>query len=209
MPLSEIVHSIGILMNIRCYLTTDFSYGTALHEIGHALGLVHEHLSPAFTKNFEWKGTRNELYPKIKAGYSGYSGEPEDVTQEQKARIDHNFFNLKQVDERKSSFDINSVMAYQISDQYISVRANADSSIKKAFAEHKGIPGQREGLSAGDRKFIAQCYGPTINRAKISGSVRVEGSDDEDVCFLGVCVGGDPETTDETYSISERTVVHL
>ena len=197
------------------YLTTDFSYGIALHEFGHALGLIHEHLSPQFAKYFEWKGKRvvergeqrAEFYKKIDDAYGGSLSDGD---------IDTNFLVLNEIDEEKSSLDLASVMTYGISNKLIKIRPNAPPQIKDVFAKHKGIPENFDNgeLSDGDRDFIKECYNPPLNRATISGSVHINGLDDETGDLTKVvgcgwfCLDWGHEPINETESISSYTVTH-
>ena len=163
------------------YLTTDLSYGIALHEFGHALGLTHEHLSPEFEKYFAWKFSGEELYNKISQYYSTAKPPPYQTppTKKDKERMDSNILKLHEVDEEKSFFDIQSVMTYGLGDALLEILPAADQETKDVFARNEGIPDGASSLSSGDRKFIAQCYGDPIARAKISGKVRVDGTDKE------------------------------
>ena len=161
------------------YLTTDLSYGTVLHEFGHALGLTHEHLSPEFKKYFAWKFSGEELYNEISKYYSKAKPPPYQTppTKKDKERMDGNILKLHEVDEEKSFFDIESVMTYGLGDALLEILPAADQKTKDIFAQNEGIPHGGSSLSSGDRKFIAQCYGDPIARAKISGKVRVDGED--------------------------------
>ena len=161
------------------YLTTDLSYGTVLHEFGHALGLTHEHLSPEFEKYFAWKFSGEELYNKISQYFSTAKPPPYQTppTKKDKERMDGNILKLHEVDEEKSFFDIESVMTYGLGDALLEILPAADQKTKDIFAQNEGIPHGGSSLSSGDRKFIAQCYGDPIARAKISGKVRVDGED--------------------------------
>ncbi len=160
------------------YLTTDVPFKLALHEFGHALGLIHEHLSPTFAQYFAWKLSGEELYFELSKEFRSYNTPP---TQEDKARMDHNILKLREVDVSKSSFDIKSVMTYGLDDHLIDIRPEADQDTKDIFAEKNGIPhnGLGPSLSKRDEKFMEKCYGAPIARAKISGQVRVVGEDDE------------------------------
>ena len=161
-------------------LTTDLTYGIALHEFGHALGLTHEHLAPEFEKYFAWKFSGERLYEEISKIYAGYSTPP---TMKQKEEIKHNYLTLREVDDEESFFDINSVMTYGLSDKLIEIRPAAPQKLKDIFAEKGGIPDNSlsddSSLSDGDKEFIASCYGDPIARAQLSGTVHVVGEDDE------------------------------
>ena len=192
------------------YLTTDFSYGTVLHEVGHALGLLHEHLNPKFLEYFKWRGNTSlpqygttEFYKKV--GKSVGISSIEDIY--------HNLFEIREVDEERSFFDQESVMTYYISNEFIELRPNAPSSIVSAFENNQGIP-QNSELSKGDRAFIVQCYGPVLNRAEISGKVHIDGKDDETGDPLKARFNLDDglyfahETINETQTIDKYTVTH-
>ena len=192
------------------YLATDFSYATALHEFGHALGLVHEHLNPKFLEYFKWRGDTKlpefgttQFYKKI-GDSTGLSSNTD---------IYHNIFAIREVDEERSSFDMASVMTYYISKEFLEVLPNTPPWIEAAFENNRGIPDNAK-LSEGDREFIVQCYGPALNRAEISGEVHIDGKDDETldptkVRFNlkdGLYIAH--ETINETETISEYTVTH-
>ena len=192
------------------YLATDFSYATALHEFGHALGLVHEHLNPKFLEYFKWRedtklpefGT-TQFYKKI-GDSTGLSSNTD---------IYHNLFAIREVDEERSSFDMASVMTYYISKEFLEVLPNTPLGIEAAFENNRGIPDNAE-LSEGDREFIVQCYGPALNRAEISGEVHIDGKDDETLDPTKVRFNLKDgfyiahETINETETISEYTVTH-
>ena len=192
------------------YLTTDFSYATALHEFGHALGLVHEHLNPKFLEYFKWRedtklpefGT-TQFYKKI-GDSTGFSSNTD---------IYHNLFAIREVDEERSSFDMASVMTYYISKEFLEVLPNTPPGIEAAFENNRGIPDNAK-LSKGDREFIVQCYGPALNRAEISGEVHIDGKDDETLDPTKVRFNLKDgfyiahETINETETISEYTVTH-
>lgn len=80
--------------------TSDVEYRRAvLHEFGHAIGLVHEHQSPAanipwdIPKVYEWCSRQNPPWDK--------------------AKCDHNMFN-RRVETNYTEFDRNSIMLYAI-----------------------------------------------------------------------------------------------
>ena len=192
------------------YLATDFSYATALHEFGHALGLVHEHLNPKFLEYFKWRedtklpefGT-TQFYKKI-GDSTGFSSNTD---------IYHNLFAIREVDEERSSFDMASVMTYYISKEFLEILPNTPPGIEAAFENNRGIPDNAK-LSKGDREFIVQCYGPALNRAEISGEVHIDGKDDETLDPTKVRFNPKDgfyiahETINETETISEYTVTH-
>ena len=192
------------------YLATDFSYATALHEFGHALGLVHEHLNPKFLEYFKWRedtklpefGT-TQFYKKI-GDSTGFSSNTD---------IYHNLFAIREVDEERSSFDMASVMTYYISKEFLEILPNTPPGIEAAFENNRGIPDNAK-LSKGDREFIVQCYGPALNRAEISGEVHIDGKDDETLDPTKVRFNLKDgfyiahETINETETISEYTVTH-
>jgi len=81
--------------------TDDELRRVVLHEFGHALGLIHEHLSPNVTIN--WNKA---------AVYADLSGPPNNWNQ---TTIDRNMFNAFAVHETNASqFDPNSIMLYPI-----------------------------------------------------------------------------------------------
>ncbi len=103
-----------------------------LHEFGHALGLIHEHQSPAAAIPWDRK-----------AVYEYYSGPPNYWSEEQ---IDLNIFQRYQHDQSNASaFDPSSIMLYPIPPE---------------FTNGKLTVGWNRTLSATDRDFICQLYPP-------------------------------------------------
>jgi hypothetical protein len=104
-----------------------------LHEFGHALGLIHEHQSPA--AEIPWD--REAVY-----GY--YAGQPNHWSPEQ---VDHNIFQrYSRAQANSSVFDPQSIMLYPIPPE---------------FTGGKLSVGWNRTLSPTDRTFIGQLYPPT------------------------------------------------
>lgn len=192
-------------------------YGTALHEFGHALGLVHEHQHPDFQKSFQWVGaTELERVKNISDVYGlGYEHNPEAVTETVKV----NYLDPQTVSNR-TSFDIHSVMIYGLPSSVIQLRSNASPMIRQIFQQNGAIPSNNK-LSQKDRDLINEVYGVQPNKARISGSVRIAGKDDESFvkvkkvgCLAsvwGACIipklDWDHDIINETYNIPSRIVV--
>ncbi len=105
---------------------------TTIHEFGHALGCIHEHMSPA--SNIPWDK---------EAVYRYFMGPPNNWT---KATIDHNLFNKYPASAAKySRFDPHSIMCYEVSDDF----TIGTYSIPRNMV-----------LSAMDKSFIRQMYPP-------------------------------------------------
>lgn len=84
--------------------TPDSEYArVVLHEFGHAIGLIHEHLSPA--AQIKWNKP---------AVYQYYAGPPNFWSQ---AKTDHNLFNVYSADRaftQFTAFDPQSIMVYPV-----------------------------------------------------------------------------------------------
>lgn len=120
--------------------------GTAAHEFGHAIGLVHEHQNPA--GGIEWN--RDEVIADL-------SGPPNNWSLEQ---IENNVFRKYSADQiRGTEFDGNSIMLYFFPDEWVSngpgTRRNETlSEMDKAFvASAEAYPGRTE-LVATDLSVI-------------------------------------------------------
>lgn len=111
--------------------TPDYEFSrTIIHEFGHALGLQHEHQSPA--ANIQWN--RQKVY-------EYYAGEPNYWSQ---AYVDSNVFNkYNSTTTNYSSFDSQSIMLYSIP---ASLTLNGWSS------------GWNTVLSEMDKRFISEQY---------------------------------------------------
>ncbi len=129
-------------MNFGWSLTTPHGRDTALHEIGHALGLSHEHQNP--NAGIVWNEPNVRQY---------FAGPPNNWTQSQ---IEHNI--LTKLDARNaagSSWDPNSVMQYQFPAGMISIPAT--------YSTKPLIPAG--GLSRLDIKWVKQNYPPLKSSA--------------------------------------------
>ena len=101
---------------------------TILHEFGHALGLLHEHLSPL--SGIKWNK------PKVYAHYM-------QVQNWSKEEVDKNVLNKYSVTQTNGEYDPQSIMHYPVN---------------KAFTLDGYEVGWNYNLSAGDKKTIASLY---------------------------------------------------
>ena len=174
------------------YLRWDTGFGTALHEFGHALGLLHEHFNPKFKQYFNWKITpgSDDWYKVIRETYDF-------APSETRRDIRWNFIAEKPVANKGTKFDMDSIMTYEIRDNLIELSDAAPPEVAKAFERglgkpYRGIPGntkvreklvsigflgEEEILSQGDRDYIAECYGVPNDRADLRIHLTIQGWD--------------------------------
>ena len=147
------------------FFTTNFGRGTALHELGHALGLTHEHLSPKFKDYFEWVD--------IEAVYTYFQS----IESWPREKVADNVVNTVPVATNLPGvdFDPESVMTYGIPAELIKARPNAPSWAKSAAIN--GIEKNFD-LSEGDEKIMAVLY-PKPRDFVVSGEITVHAKDDD------------------------------
>lgn len=135
-------------MNFGWDLTTPHGMSTALHEIGHAIGFQHEHLSPF--SGIEWN---------VDAVYNEFSGYPNywEVTD-----IDFNILNKLPVSEVNGSvWDPLSIMGYEF----------GPGLINKPLAYQNGITPQGT-LSALDIQGVKSTYPPMAVNSEIRLAIQ-------------------------------------
>ncbi|MET0179571.1 MAG: M12 family metallopeptidase [Novosphingobium sp.] len=135
----------GCNMNFGWDLTTDWGHATALHEIGHALGMPHEHQNPK--SGIRWNET---------AVIAEFSASPNDWKES-----DIRFNILRQLDMAEvegSEWDPNSIMHYPFKPGMIIAPPPFDT---------KGTPENLE-LNANDRAWMARFYSPARPAAPLS-----------------------------------------
>jgi hypothetical protein len=126
---------LGRTMNFGWNLTTEWGQATALHEIGHALGLPHEHQNP--NAGIVWN---EELV------YQVFSGDPNHWDRD---TIRHNIINkLPSNDTEGSRWDPKSIMHYPFDPGLIAAPRPYDTS---------GI-GENVRLSPSDKDWVRRFY---------------------------------------------------
>ena len=145
--------------------TSDFSFGTALHEFGHALGLAHEHLSPKFKEYFKWTDIED---------VHDYFQEHTSLTRQDVA---HNVLNTIAVaiDLEGVDFDPDSIMTYDIPANLIEALPNAPQWAKDLAAN--GISRGNQ-LSFGDKKGVSVLY-PEPEPIFVDCEISVRAKDDD------------------------------
>ena len=138
------------------WLKTDFTYGTALHEIGHALGFYHPHHTSVFAKTFkEWPPPESKRPSNITDAIVETDGKP--------------------------AVDQYSIMIYEIDPDLLIPRAGARADLKEVA--ETGISKQRNTLSPGDKKALANVYGRRPYNGwqpvHLTGTLGIYGVDDE------------------------------
>jgi len=130
-------------MNFGWALTTAYGYDTALHEIGHTLGLQHEHQNP--NAGISWN---------TQAVLDYFKGPPNSWDEQQ---INWNILRKIPLAEIKgTNWDPDSVMEYQFGPGLIQAPAKYQAGLQP-----KG------GLSAADKAWIVESY-PGVKPNKVS-----------------------------------------
>jgi hypothetical protein len=143
-----------------------FSLGTALHEFGHALGLLHEHSSPKFKDYFEWKDEQELIDSFMKSNL---------WTRE---KAEKNLVKIFPVAEHLPGvfFDPESVMTYAIPSTFLVARPNAPEWAI-VIANFTGIS-TNDQLSAGDKAIMKILY-PEPIPLTLEASISVYAKDED------------------------------
>ena len=176
-------------------LTSDFTFGTALHEFGHALGVAHEHLSPKFKDYFKWTDAQNNY----QAVYDHYQ-KTESWT---RGDVAWNVLNTRAVATHLEGvdFDKDSIMTYGIPADLIEAQPNAPQWAKQLAAN--GIE-RNHLLSAGDKKGVSVLY-PEPYPVEVDCEVSVYAKDDD---ISGFPVFDGDDYFDNRNNPDEFTVYH-
>jgi len=131
-------------MNFGWALTTPYGRDTALHEIGHTLGLEHEHQNP--NAGITWNTPAVLEY---------FSGPPNNW---QHPQIEWNILRKIPIAQIKGThWDPDSVMEYQF-----------DAGLIQAPSQYQAGLSPKGGLSAADRSWVLESY-PPIKLPSVSG----------------------------------------
>lgn len=152
-----------------------FSYGTALHEFGHALGFHHSHKVPEFPGKFDEAEAIKYFGSRLGGGGGGAK------------EVEHNVLTKVQLGPN-SSFDPDSIMIYNIPPSVLSNKEDYP----------KGFPAQRSHLSEGDKRSLQIGYGerrPDNDYLYIPGKVHYFTTGED-------FVGRDFACTDEVKNIN-------
>ena len=155
------------------YTEEGFTYGTALHEVGHALGFHHTHKGSAFSKLFIWPPTdpavKDEIYTDKKAENPGWEDED----------IDLNLFDVISLP-NSANFDPLSIMTYTLETKWLTARPGTSQQAKAAkdIADSSGIHGNVS-LSPGDIHALVNAYGKPREMHVIEGEFTITGFDHE------------------------------
>jgi hypothetical protein len=123
--------------------------GDVLHEFGHALGLLHEHQSPA--AGIQWN--KQKVYDDL--AIQGWS----------RGDVDHNIFDKYSASSTNyTAFDPRSIMAYQVPASWTT--------------DGVGLKGNNE-LSATDKEFIGNWYSSPPSPRDAAGQLRTGDDCDE------------------------------
>ncbi|KIW00292.1 uncharacterized protein PV09_08182 [Verruconis gallopava] len=118
-----------------------YGYGTVLHEFGHAIGLVHEHLRPDRPIKFK---SNDDLY----RFYKSDQGWSEDD-------VNFNVINVAKGVVGTLKFDFNSIMMYSFPEQ---VLASNDPKLKEVVGKAVLPYPVNNDLSADDKSWIQLLY---------------------------------------------------
>ena len=149
---------------MELYSEEGFTFRTALHEVGHALGFQHTHCTTAFTELFVWPPAP-DVKEDIYKAYDSLSRE----------RVNLNLFEVDAFD--TASFDSSSIMTYGLPANWLTARDGA-SQQAKSIADRSGIS-KNVCLSETDRRALVNAYGPARPIYRLSADLSATIFDDE------------------------------